>query len=36
VLWRKMYIQIQDKFHLTFLGIKWITSVKERMSNVIM
>lgn len=35
VLWRKVYIKIQEKFHLTCLGIKWITSVKKRMSKII-
>lgn len=34
VLWRKVYIKIQEKFHLTFLGIKWITNVKKRMSKI--
>lgn len=32
VLWRKVYIKIQEGFHLTVLGIKWITNVKKRMN----
>lgn len=34
VLWRKVYVKIQENFHLTNLGVKWITNVKKRMSNV--
>lgn len=34
VLWRKVYIKIQEKFHLTNDGVKWITDVKQRMSKL--
>lgn len=34
VLWRKVYIKIQEKFHLTPLGIKWVINVKKRLSNL--
>jgi hypothetical protein len=34
VLWRKVYVKIQENFHLTQLGVKWITNVKKRMSNI--
>ncbi len=34
VLWRKVYIKIQEKFHLTPLNIKWIRNVKKRLSNL--
>lgn len=35
VLWRKVYVKIQENFHLTTLGVKWITNVKKRMSNLL-
>lgn len=34
VLWRKVYTKIQENFHLTVQGVKWITNVKKRMSNL--
>ena len=34
VLWRKVYIKIQEKFHLTNDGVKWINDVKQRMSKL--
>jgi LAGLIDADG endonuclease len=34
VLWRKVYTKIQQNFHLTVHGVKWITNVKKRMSNL--
>lgn len=34
VLWRKVYIKIQEKFHLTQIGVKSIINVKKRMSNL--
>jgi hypothetical protein len=34
-LWRKVYLKIQEKKHLTSLGVQWITKVKKRMSNVV-
>ncbi len=35
VLWRKVYLKIQENFHLTANGVKWITNVKKRMSNLV-
>lgn len=34
VLWRKVYIKIQEKFHLTLVGVKWIINVKKKLSNL--
>ena len=34
VLWRKVYLKIQQKFHLTEVGVKWIGGVKKRMSKL--
>lgn len=34
-IWRKVYIKINEKFHLTPLGVKYIINSKKRMSNLI-
>ncbi len=34
VLWRKVYLKVQENFHLTELGVKWIIAVKKRMRKL--
>ncbi len=34
-IWRKVYIKINEKFHLAPLGVKYIINSKKRMSNLI-
>ena len=34
VLWRKVFLKVQQNFHLTQVGIKWIKTVKKRMSKL--